>query len=573
MEERENSAKEKVEMLAENLENQKAEQRVANALAKKEKQQHKKNLKMQAKNKKQQQKHTKDLIKQEKQKIAKEKREQKKQELDMFIAEKIKLKREKQLQKAQLKQQKAENRAIAKADKRAKRERRRAQRSSRGVGGWIAAVVSLGLATLIFATLFVVNSYGGLKNFPQTMVAQNYSQCYDEFALYSQNIDTNLSKFFVSNSKGEQQRLLIKVTEDSLLAEENLQRLPLQASAKHSTTKVVNQIGDYSKYLNNKLIDGLSITKKERQDLYRLYEYNKNILNGLQEISTEIKNGAKIENIFKDENIGNQVFTKLEDMAVSYPELIYDGPFSDGLRNKKAKGLSGEEITESQAEKIFKAIFADYNLNQHQVVGEFNGIINCYSLNAKDEFGNDLYAQISKQGGKLIMFDYQKVCEENQEKLSQDKCQEIGVKFLKDLGIKNMQAVWCEDNGEMVTLNFAYKQQGVIVYPDLIKLNICKNTGVVFGLEGTSYYLNHTNRDIASAKINSEQALNSVNQDFMVEEIRLALIPKGNDKEVLTYEISGENQDGYYFVYINATNGQEEQIFKVIDTEQGQLLI
>ena len=96
---------------------------------------------------------------------------------------------------------------------------------------------------------------------------------------------------------------------------------------------------------------------------------------------------------------------------------------------------------------------------------------------------------------------------------------------------------------------------------------------MVFGLEGTSYYLNHTNRDIASAKINSEQALNSVNQDFMVEEIRLALIPKGNDKEVLTYEISGENQDGYYFVYINATNGQEEQIFKVIDTEQGQLLI
>ena len=36
MEERENSAKEKVEMLAENLENQKAEQRVAEAMAKKE---------------------------------------------------------------------------------------------------------------------------------------------------------------------------------------------------------------------------------------------------------------------------------------------------------------------------------------------------------------------------------------------------------------------------------------------------------------------------------------------------------------------------------------------------------
>ena len=69
------------------------------------------------------------------------------------------------------------------------------------------------------------------------------------------------------------------------------------------------------------------------------------------------------------------------------------------------------------------------------------------------------------------------------------------------------------------------------------------------------------------------RAEHHLNQDFVVEEVRLALIPKGNDKEVLTHEISGENQDGLYFVYINATTGQEEQIFKVIDTEQGQLLI
>ena len=34
-----------------------------------------------------------------------------------------------------------------------------------------------------------------------------------------------------------------------------------------------------------------------------------------------------------------------------------------------------------------------------------------------------------------------------------------------------------------------------------------------------------------------------------------------------------KNKDGYYFVYINATNGKEEQIFMVVDTEQGELLI
>ena len=586
MEEKQNSAKEKVEKLSNppKTEEEKAQNRVRVAKAKKEQKNDKKKAKLAQKKKRENAKKQKQLLKQEKVKLKQEKAKQKelkqqeeralKQEkIEMFKAEKLKLKAEKEAQKTQIKQQKLEQKAKAKADKRQKREARRKRRSEKGVGGWIAAVVSLGLTSLVLATLLMVNFYSGLKDFPQAMVSQGYYQCYEEFATYNQNIDTNLSKFFVSNSKAEQQRLLIKVTEDSLLAEENLQRLPLLTSSKHSTTKIINQIGDYAKYLNNKLIDGLNITLEEKDNLYRLYEYNKSIKEGLIKISSELKNGAKIEKIFEQNNVGDKVFLELEDRAVVYPQLIYDGPFSDGLNTKKAKGLSGKEISESQAEKVFKGIFASYKLNQHQVVGEFNGQIKCYNLNAKDEFGNDLYAEISKVGGKLISFNYQRECDSQNELISLSECEKIGLKFLSEQNLDNMKAVWKEDNGEMVTINYAYTQGGVVVYPDLVKLNICKKSGIVFGLEGTNYYLNHTQREIANATLSAEQALNKVSENLQVEQVRLALIPKGNDKEVLTYEISGENNDGYYFVYINATNGKEEQIFMVVDTEQGELLI
>ena len=171
------------------------------------------------------------------------------------------------------------------------------------------------------------------------------------------------------------------------------------------------------------------------------------------------------------------------------------------------------------------------------------------------------------------MFDYQRECDNQNELISTTECEKIGLKFLSEQNLDNMKVVWKEDNGEMVTINYAYTQGGVIIYPDLIKLNICKKSGIVFGLEASNYYLNHTKREIASTTLSAEQALNKVNESLEIEQVRLALIPKGNDKEVLTYEISGENNDGYYFVYINATNGKEEQIFMVVDTEQGELLI
>ena len=50
-------------------------------------------------------------------------------------------------------------------------------------------------------------------------------------------------------------------------------------------------------------------------------------------------------------------------------------------------------------------------------------------------------------------------------------------------------------------------------------------------------------------------------------------MPYGETREVLTYEISGEYAGATYYVYIDATDGKEIQIFRVIETTEGQLLI
>jgi len=575
--EKENSAVEKVETISNGkgekvtkkpTEKQQADKRVMVAKAKKEKQKAKEKAKLELKKQKEKAKLEK-ATRLEKQK---QERLEKKQNRKAIKQEKLRLKREKQAQRAELNKLKAEQKAQAKADKREKKHQRKERRASRGIGGWLAAVISLGMACLVLGTLLTINLMGGDASVPQTMIDYGYRQSFSELLDYSGNIDVNLSKTFVSNDTREQQRLLIKISEESLLAEENLQRLPIEEENKYYTSKFINQVGDYAKYLNNKLIDGQSISKEEKSNLYRLYEINKELLNALGEIDQEIASGEKVEKLFKGEkSIGNKKLTELEDMAVGYPELIYDGPFSDGLNTRKAKGISGSEYTESGAEKVFKSVFAKYGLSKVEVTGETAGQIPAYTIVATDEMGEEVYAQVSKVGGKVLMFEYNKPCEEGV--LEQEECVKIGMGFLKDLGIDNMVPVWCETNDIMTTVNFAYRQDGVIVYPDLIKLNICRGEGVVFGMEANNYYLNHTERDFCQPKLSKAQAVARASQDMQVEGARLALIPKANDKEVLTYEISGEMDGDKYFVYINACSGHEEQIFKVISTNQGNLLI
>ncbi len=575
--EKENSAVEKVEGVTEKnggrvnkkpTEQEQADKRVKVAKAKKEKQKAKEKAKLEAKKQKEKAKLERATL-QEKQK---QERIEKKQSLKAVKAEKLRLKREKQAQRAELNRLKAEQKAQAKADKRQKKQERSNRRSSRGVGGWLAAVISLGMACLVLGTLLTINLMGGNSDIPQTMMDYGYRQSFSQLLDYSGNIDVNLSKAFASNDSREMQRLLIKISEESLLAEESLQRLPIDEQNTYYTAKFINQVGDYAKYLNNKLIDGQGITKEEKANLYRLYEINKDLLNALAEIDQEMASGEKVEKLFKGEkSIGIKKLTELEDMAVGYPELIYDGPFSDGLNTRKAKGISGSEYTENGAEKVFKSTFAKYNLSKVEVVGETAGQIPAYTIVATDEIGEEVYAQVSKVGGKLIMFDYNKPCKTGE--LSEEECIKIGSSFLKDLGIDKMVPVWCETNDIMTTVNFAYKEDGVIIYPDIIKLNICRGEGVVFGMEATNYYLNHTSRDILAPSLSKAQALAKVNGSVNVTDVRLALIPKGNDKEVLTYEIAGEMEGDRYFVYINAKSGHEEQIFKVINTNEGSLLI
>ena len=83
----------------------------------------------------------------------------------------------------------------------------------------------------------------------------------------------------------------------------------------------------------------------------------------------------------------------------------------------------------------------------------------------------------------------------------------------------------------------------------------------------------HTIREISVPKIDVNEARKLVNKDVEITSERLALIPTDWSTEILTYEFKGRVDDRNFIVYVNADTGKEEDVFLLIESENGILAI
>ncbi len=498
---------------------------------------------------------------------------------------KLKIKAQKAERRAELKKAKAERAAEMKRQKQTARherkmkkaemrERRGRENRSRGVGGWLAAVISLGCSVLVLGSVLALSLFTDVLSFGKKDGGTEAAErAFYDLVGYVDNMETNMSKLFVASDSESQQKILGDLMVQSNLADSSLAALPVMDESKHYASKYINQVGDYAKYLNNRLIEQQTLTNEDMDRLVELYNVNTDLKEALTTLSARVNEEYDFD-LLKDNNANDLIIAQFNDFekgAVDYPEMIYDGAFSDGVNNREVKGLSGEEIDETGAAERFNEIFSEYGKLEPVVMGMTeNSEIICYNVASMTE-GGEIYAQISKVGGKLVMFNAYRGCGEV--KLSEEECIGKAGEFLEKLGYKDMKCVWNYASGGTEHLNFAYAENGVVMYPDLVKLNVCMETGVVTGLDADNYYINHTDRLIGKAKHDMGEAFDKVNVKLDVQDERVTVIPLGNGRETLAYEFIGTYNGSIYYVYVDANTLKEVEIYKVVDTEQGRLLM
>lgn len=438
---------------------------------------------------------------------------------------------------------------------------------------WTIIIILIGISIFMGYTLYKKNSEIKLAN------ENLYNQALYEIADYMENVENYLAKAEISTSPKHGAETMTSLWREANLAQTYLSMLPIESQDLEKTSKFLNQVSDYSYSLSRKNINGEALNDDDFKNLDNMHKLSTELTSSVNQILFDLNAGTiKWEDLVKNKNVdfAQQVSSNfdiagsMEDNFHEYEGLIYDGAYSEHITSADKKGLTGDKISEEDATSIVKQFIEEDKIEEINNYGlSENASIPVYTYSIKNKEENNISIAVSETGGHIVWINSDRSVEN--ENLSFDEANEKGKSFLAEKGYKNMEQTYYLKESGIVTINYAYSQDGVIMYPDLIKVKIALDNGEILGLEATGYLNNHTTRDTSKIKISKEQAKTKINKELNIESEKLAVIPTKWKTEVLCYEFKGKIDDTEYLVYINTETGEEQDILIITNTPNGVL--
>ncbi len=437
--------------------------------------------------------------------------------------------------------------------------------------------IIIGILIIAIGTL----SYFLYQNMNKTKIANEnmYNSNLYELINYVQNVETYLAKATISSSSTHAAETLTYLWREANLAETYLSNLPVQSQELENTAKFLNQVSDYSYSLSRKNIRGEELSDEEFNNLEELHTYSLSLEDTLNQLAWDLENGsiswkqlAQTEKDQFSQAVSSEIdmFSTLEENFHEYSGLIYDGAFSEHMTTSEPKMIIGEEVTEEDAKNKVREFMQDKNIQEINTLEQSqNTNIPAYNFSVKTEQNETCAISVSKKGCYVVYSNCNR--DIGEEVWSYEDANKKGQEFLEKVGIKNMQNTYYLNESGILTINYAYNQNGVIIYPDLIKVKVALDNGEILGFESTGYLNNHTERIIDKNVISKEQAQKTLNKNLNIKSENLAIIPTEYKTEILCYEFKGTVENREFIVYINAKTGEEEDILVIYNTPNGVL--
>ena len=437
---------------------------------------------------------------------------------------------------------------------------------------YIVAIVILSLALIALGVMYAVsrNNNAMYQSSLESIYQKNFYELVDNI----NNTEIKLNKVLNSKSNSYKSKMLKEISKNANDAQCNLNMLPYSINGLSETISFVNQVSGYTETLAKNLDNGENLGVKNQETLADVYDVVVQIKQSLNTMSKQMWEGYSISQsslkLDGEYNLLTKDMARMGGNDIDYPTMIYDGPFSDSQINKDIKGLNFKEIDQNFAKNQLNKYNFEFSADDFEYLGESDGLFQTYNFYV-DNGENNIYVQITKKGGKLLTLSSNSINEG--ENLSIEEASKTAEDYAKKIGLINMKTVWSDSLNGSAYINLAPIENGIIIYPDLVKVKVDLADGRILGFEATSYYMNHIPRNLGKAQITNSQARDMVNSSLNIQEERLALIPIEYSNEVLCYEFVCNASGDRYYVYINAITGAEENILKVVETDNGNLLM
>lgn len=396
------------------------------------------------------------------------------------------------------------------------------------------------------------------------------------------NLNLLISKSLVTSSDAQRIMTFTTIWHQAEGARASLSQLPLGQRDMTNSQKFFAQLGDFSYSLSKKIVNGQKVTQAEWKKIEDFKKYSQDLSKKLRELQDDVAAGrikwenrafaagkmSKLPQAMADKFA--IIDQKLKDEA---PTITYDGPFSDHVENVKPMGITGSAITKSRAKNIAAAFIDNPDKLQYDIsiTGKARGNIPAYSVELTRKGGKtpEIVMDISEKGGHVIWYLNTRAIET--QKIDLSKAVDHARTFLGSRGYTDLEPTGSLTQDGTVTITFVPKMKDVLLYPDFIKTEVALDNGQIVGFDSTGYLTFHRSRNLSHVKLSKQEVMDKINKNLKVNRIRLALIPDPAMKEKLCYEVDGNLKDERYFIYINAENGLEEQILKVVETDKGTM--
>ena len=130
--------------------------------------------------------------------------------------------------------------------------------------------------------------------------------------------------------------------------------------------------------------------------------------------------------------------------------------------------------------------------------------------------------------------------------------------------------MWLSDAGMVANLTYTTVQEGVRIYPEIIRIRVCEEKGRVVGMDARGYLLNDKEWSFEYT-LSETEARSALAEGLEPYAVNLALIP-AEGREVLCYEFGCTFGEDEYIVYLDANTGDEVCIYRVRTSAKGSYL-
>ena len=439
------------------------------------------------------------------------------------------------------------------------------------IGTWMRGEkrVILLLAALLALTGACAVREGARAHALENQVFAEYERAYYDTAERVGDMAMRLEKALITGSTAQRTALLGAISRQADSAQASLSALPAALPVASGAMKFVNQLGDFCRALGEKLMTGEQATPEEEKTMGQLLDAVTQLRDQMEEGARELASGRPAQALAEMTRPVSLNDTQPAEALISYPVLLYDGPFSDGRDEGTLIALGPEVCGREEAAETARAFVGEDRVRSVLVTGEAEVPVPAWEITCLTGDGI-LVLALSKQGGDVLyMLDESPV---GGARYSPADAIDMARAFLSQQGYGEMEVSYWISAGSRVTVNFAAVQDGVILYPDLVKVEMSLGSGRVIGLEALNYLGSHRERTNLAPSLTEKEARGRLGRSLTCLRTRLCVIPL-DAGETLCYECLAYLGEREYLVYIDAETGEERQIYKVIEDESGSLAI